>query len=354
MTLQEVYQKSKDGHRDAVRAALKKGVSLEDLDYQNITELYVFHDYAGEIPDISLFPRLVAFSSNVILAPDYIERQNLNAITRLRITLENGSGLVRIVAPNLLDLDVYVRNNEDDQLSIFQSNDNAIDISRCTKLRTLKLNHTTGYEILTDGIVDSIESVVVIDMRACDFLFLHNFPSTRELTIWGSECRDISFIQGLTRLESVDFSCNGIEDISALAEMPSLLFVNICRNNVRNITCLKNRPCEVYVTEEDNSYLSFKRSVNMDIMMGYSYVQHCRKPNPRRGKFWDEVYAKKTDEELFLNYLKAKLKEEVDNYTVDAKKHYHIPVPIGRLITYIKTEFPFINYGFLEHKDKEK
>lgn len=354
MTLQEVYQKSKDGHRDAVRTALKKGVSLEELDCLNVTELYIFHDYTGEIPDISLFPKLVTFSSNVILTPEYLERQNLTAITRLRITLDNGSGSVRIVAPNLLDLDVYIRNNEDDQLSMFQSNVNVIDISRCAKLRSLKLSHTTGYEVLTDGIINSVNSVVIEDMRTCDFQFLRNFPCARNLTLWNSGCQDISFVHRLIHLESVDLRCNEIEDISSLADLPKLQSVNIYQNNVRDVSCLKNRLCEVYVTEEDNSFLSFKRSVYMDIMMGYSYVQHCRKPNSRRGKFWDEVYAKKTDEELFLNYFRAKLKEEVDNYTVDAKKHYHTPVPISRLTTYIKTEFPFINYVFPEQKDKEK
>lgn len=346
MTLQEVYKQSKDQHREAVRTALKKGATIADLDCENITELYIFHDYAGEIPDLAMFPKLVMFSSSVALPAGYLDHQDLSAITSLRLTFNNGSGTIRIVAPSLTDLDIHIRNNDEDQLSLFVNNANAIDISQAPKLRKLKLSHTTGYDILTGGKMNSVECVVVIDMRACDFRFINNFPSVRRLTIGSSGCEDISFVRELRSLEHTDFSYNQIEDISCLRKLPKLKSVNIYRNNVQDISCLDIARDSVVWTEEDHSFLSFKQSVDIDIVMGYSYVQHCRKPNPRRGKFWDEVYSKKSDEDLFLNYFRAKVKEEIDNYTVDAKKHYHTPVPLERLSAYIKMEFPFVNYVY--------
>lgn len=344
MTLQEVYQKSKDGHREAVRTALRKGVEVSDLDCENVTELYIFHDYEGLVPDLSLFPQLVAFSSSVALTPDYLERQNLSDITHLSLTFDNGSGHIKINAPNLTDLDIYIRNNEDDQLSLFQNNDNAIDISVSLKLKSFKISHTTGYEIITGGIINCVEKVVIIDRRTCDFQFLYNFPCVRELTIGSSKCNDVSFAQRLTFLEYVDFSYNEIEDVTCLAHLPLLKKVDIYRNNVREVSCLASKRCEIIWTEEDHSFASFKRSVATDIALGYSYVQHCRKPNPRRAKFWDDVYVKKTDEEIFCRYLRAKLKEEIENYTVNAKKHYRIPVPIERISSFINVEFPFLDY----------
>ena len=91
-----------------------------------------------------------------------------------------------------------------------------------------------------------------------DISFLEKLTTLQTLDLRNNQISDISILEKLTRLESLDLYCNEISDISFLGKLTALQSLNLRKNNIFNISSLENLT-ELKSLDLGNNYIFFKR-----------------------------------------------------------------------------------------------
>jgi len=322
---------------------LNAKISLDELDYGAITNLYIMHDYDRELPDLSIFPNLISFSSSLPVDMAYLEKQDLSRIKKLRLLFNIGAGEIRINAPALEVFAVNILNNDYLQLDIFTCYDNSIVLSGKPMLKQLEFRHCSGHEVLFDGDFPFVEKVVFCEQGNTDFGMLAAFPNLKELSIIRCGCHDVEFARELKNLVKLDVSYNYISDIAPLLDLPLLEEVNLFHNNeVTNACLLKEKGCKVLVTNADKSFESFKSSLRTVVITTYAYVEHGRKPDPKRNSVVQHFIDRRTDECIFLWSFTNAVKRKIDYFSTSASMQCQFPIPYELLVDYVRTEYSFV------------
>ena len=97
MTLQEAIELGRNMDFGPRSTMVGANQSVEDLP-SDTTRLFIRYGYTGELPDLSLFPRLEAFSSTLPVTMDYLAQQDLTKMKELYLRFENGAGAICIDA----------------------------------------------------------------------------------------------------------------------------------------------------------------------------------------------------------------------------------------------------------------
>ena len=337
LTLQEAFDKARKICESKRPTIFNRDADISKVDFGGVTELSIFHDYEGDMPDLGLFPNLTSFHSTKRLSLEYIQKQDLSRISSLYLTFDKSCGSFKISAPQLEELTIYIDNNTDSQCSLFDVDAvNIIDISNLPKLRKIMLMHTTGYEIITGETNKSVTQLIVTD-RHDDFEFVKCFQNLEQLTVTGSRCSDISFINSIKSVVDLDLSYNEITDISALVITDKLKRINLYRNPVKNIHVLNSFSGTLIFTEKDHAIKSFESTMWRLSNMAYNYVKRCRQEDTKRSSYLQHLYDKKTDYELYKDYLISELKREKDKYA-DNKSILNVE----DIEEFVKKEYPFL------------
>lgn len=340
MTLQEAFEYGKSLANPPRYTALGANQSISDLP-RDTTRLLIKHDYSGELPDLSFFPNLEAFSSTLPVTMDYVARQDLTKLKELSLRFENGADVICILAPALERLSLSIENIDAAQLDMFTQNENTIFLANMPKLKELRFSYCTWQKIVVNGPMPSVEKLTFFNQDLTDFSILAAFPNLKELTVTGCTCTDASFVKGLNKLVTLDLSYNYIRDFSPLLELPILETVNVYRNPENDAHLLKEKGCYVIATAEDKSFEQFKFSIRSSFYHAYRYIGACRLPNPARPLWEQRLIDKETDEELFVRRFTDEVKRQIVNYSTAADWHCHHAVPVERLEEYVRSEYPF-------------
>lgn len=102
---------------------------IDSLNTSFVESLSIRYGYSGQIPELSDFPRLKEFRCTPVLSLDYVMRQDFSSIERLSLIVENSPGIIRLKAPLLQELHLYINDNETDQIDMFQMGYKAIDLN---------------------------------------------------------------------------------------------------------------------------------------------------------------------------------------------------------------------------------
>lgn len=122
------------------------------------------------------------------------------------------------------------------------TDENTKPLKYCTKVKYLDIN----YNVLTD-----ISFVSYMPELECAILNLTQVSDLSPLT----NCQKLLWLEL--------FSCSKLEDISCLAEIKSLKYLNIAQTDVSDISCLDNLPLERFVcTKSKVTNKSFEAFVN--------------------------------------------------------------------------------------------
>lgn len=337
MTLQEAFDKAKNICESKRPTIFHKDTDISIVEFCDVTELSIFHDYEGDMPDLGLFPYLTSFHSTKRLSLEYIQKQDLSKIKSLYLTFDKNCGSFKISAPQLEELTIYIDNNTDSQCSLFDVDVvNTIDISNLPNLRKIKLMHTTGYEIITSETNKSVTKLIVTDRRD-DFEFIKCFQNLEQLTVTGSRCSDISFINYIKNIVDLDLSYNEINDISALVITDKLKKINLYRNPVENIQLLNSFSGTLIFTEKDHAIKGFESTMWRLSNMAYNHVKMCRDGKTNISSFLQQLYSKKSDCELYTDYFKSMLKREIERYADRYKD-----LSVEDIKEFVKKEYPFL------------
>lgn len=342
MTLQEALEMGRNMDFGPRSTMVGANQSVEDLP-RDITRLFIRYGYTDELPDLSLFPCLEAFSSTLPVTMDYLAQQDLTKIKELYLRFENGAGAICILAPALETLSIAIDNNEDAQLDFFTCSENSIFLANMPHLKSLQFRQCTWHKVIINGVMPSVERLVFCNQDHTDFSILDKFPNLKELTVTGCGCKDVSFIKGLNNLTKLDVSYNYISDITPLLDIPSLQEVNIRRNTEQNNAhLLRDKGCKVIMNDADYSFEEFKRHLRIATWHAHLFIEQSRKHDSKRNPLYQKMLDTKPDEELFLWSFTKSVQHELESFDGASEKHIHFPVPKERLLFHVQEEYPFV------------
>ena len=241
-----------------VAGVLDASHGIDSLDTSFIESLSIRYDYAGQIPELSDFPRMKEFRCTPVISLDYVMRQDFSSIEKLSLTVENCPGIIRLKAPRLRKLYLYIDDNETDQIDMFRMGYKAIDLNTMSSLQELELRHCTGYDIIIDHQLNNLEKAVFANCRYSDFSHLREMPNLTRLSIVDSRIVDISFVQYCSLVQYIDLSYNNISDASILLTLPKLQRANLYRNPLRDADHLAQNLKSSIISKRDhdiNDYL---------------------------------------------------------------------------------------------------
>ena len=118
MTIQDAFEWARHNHWHEPASMLDDKHTLADLDCNTVTRLLVSQRYQGELPDLSLFPHLNAFTSTKPVTTEYLAKQDLTVLKELNLYFEYGAGKIYLSLPKLEELTIAISNNDSDQLNI--------------------------------------------------------------------------------------------------------------------------------------------------------------------------------------------------------------------------------------------
>jgi len=201
---------------------------------QYLEELFISFGWlftdAAPLGDLTNLRRLQIYNSRVFNS----EVRNMDAIARLSnlryLNIANNDLYFYwdflYTMENLVELDISGNNVVG----------NFSGIGRLTNLRVLRMsniNIMSSFRIRRDGGMTSIYFVNRSDLG--DYATaIANLTQLEILSISGNDVRDIGFVSGMSNLQRFIAENNFIEDVSPLAELPELVFVDLRRNAVGN------------------------------------------------------------------------------------------------------------------------
>lgn len=324
---------------------------------ESIECLLIMHDYVGNIPDLSLFPKLRSFRCTRMIPVEYLMRQDMRALEELSISLECEPSMIQLDAPSLEKLSIYIHENDSDQMDMFKMGAKTIDLRLMPNLKKILLRHCTGYDIVVDSQLVHMEEAVYDDYRYGDFSHLRYFPNLKRLTIAESKLTDVPCLKYCHELECLDLSYNGISDADALCELPTLKEVNLYRNPLLDIKQLRLKYPSSILSAHDRDVRQYLRSLNVNANHAYSMVQKARESNAKRSPFLQGIIDRSTDEESFARYLESftwdDIKRKLEGNKVYRTLYYESLSP-EEMLEMATKEYPFIASGLLRRLVDEK
>lgn len=314
-----------------------------NIDFINTEDIFVSNEYDGDLSLLSRFTGLRKLHINRNIDIDDFLRLDLSNLEDLYVSFDRDIKDIRIDAPGLRKLTIYISNNENDQLTLFDVAAGHIDISACRKLEELTLKHCTGYE-LDFSALDCLDSLACMDCRYWDFSLLKKIPTVSRFVATGCAIREIEFLRGQENLVDIDLSYNEITHADVLYEFTNLQEVKLYRNPIENPGRYYSLTCKrVYVTDKDHDFLGFLSSVWRCRNIAYMAIGNCRKPNPKRPEYVQRIYDKQTDEEIFARHFAIRVKEAIEYHTSPEKCHRSsVLLKEKELRAYIMREYPFV------------
>ena len=349
MTVKELMEQAKERCERPRPVRLCDMAELDTLDCDNIDNLLISHNYSGPIPNLHMFPKLKKLHIIKQISLTDFEQMDLSSIEDLYVVFEKKEHFIRFNLPNIKNLNVYISNNENVQLSLFDTFDAIIDISVCTALEELSLLHCTGYEIKTD-VLPKLKRLVCIDHKKYDFEILKFTPNLTHLVAMNCWVENIDFLKLTPHLLFLNLSYNEITDASKISELSNLKSLDIYRNPLDDLEKYKTLPFKVLVTEKDNDFQMFLHSIWTSINSAYSMLKSARKPDPKRKPFIQQMYDQQTDEQIFTRNLASNIKQDIEYHTSTEKNwKKNILLTVEELTDFVLQEYPFLT-DFFETK----
>lgn len=317
--------------------------TMSELDIENTEDLFISHDYTGNIPNLNNLSRLKVLHINRNLSVEEFERLDLSAIEDLYVSFSCEVKAISIIAPRLKKLTVSIANNEDHRLSAFDTISPYIDISRCGDLEELTLIHCTGYKLVGEQF-DCLRGFVCVDCRYWNFDLLKRMQNLTAFVATGCELSDIGFLNGCCTPASIDLTYNRITNADLLFSLSGLEELKIYRNPLEDPQKYYSLLCDrVYVTDKDRDFLAFLSSVWVSRNMAYMAIHNARQPDKKRPAVVQHMYDRLSDEKIFAKHFARRVKENIEYHT-SAEKNYRVSALLtaDELRDYILREYPFV------------
>lgn len=123
----------------------------------------------------------------------------------------------------------------------FSNISNLEGIEKLSSLEILHLRRNKLVDITPLAALTSLKELDIAENNVTDFTPLENLTNLVSLCIGdnGGNINDISFVEKLTKLESLYAPWCGITDISALSDLTDMNYLNLFHNNISDISPLK-------------------------------------------------------------------------------------------------------------------
>ena len=352
MTVTELMTQAKESYERPRTPRLCAETSVNDIECNTIESLMIAHDYVESIPDLHAFPCLRKLHISRSISLSEFEHLDLSSIEELYVVFEKKEPIIKINLPKLKKLEVYISNNEDAQLSLFDAFDAVLDIRGCSSLEELHLRHCTGCEIKTDALY-TLKKFVCCDYKNYNFDLLNYTPNLVHLVATSCRLSNVDFLSLLPNLVFLDLSFNEITNTEVIFQLSNLRALHIYRNPLVNIEKLKALPFKTFVTEKDRDFLSFVHSIGSSKVSVYSMLKAARKPDPKRKPFLQHLYDKQTDEQIFTRYLASGFKNSIEYHTTPDKTwRKNVLLTKEELEEYVLQEYPFLSEFFKAKTEK--
>lgn len=321
---------------------------IDSLNTSFVESLSIRYGYSGQIPELSDFPRLKEFRCTPVLSLDYVMRQDFSSIERLSLIVENSPGIIRLKAPLLQELHLYINDNETDQIDMFQMGYKAIDLNMMANLRELELRHCTGYDIIIDHQLNNLEKAVFANCRYSDFSHLREMPNLTRLTIVDSRIVDISFVQCCPLIQYIDLSYNNISDASILLTLPKLQRANLYRNPLRDADHLAQNLKSSIISKRDHDINDYLCELSRYANIAYRTVKNARKHKTEYPPFLQQRISTSTDEELFLYYLESTVWDDIKKAINGERGLLSRSLKPEDMLIQAVQEYPFIGNSLIQ------
>lgn len=352
MTVEKLMEKAKCCYEQPKITQICNENDWNSIDSNNVESLLISHDYAGIIPDFSKFSKLkkLHISKNISLSE--FEKMDLSSIEDLYVVFEKKEPIIQFNLSKLKKLEIYITNNDDDQLSLFNASEAIIDIKGCVALEELYLRHCTGFEIKCDTLYN-LKKLVCCDYKYYNFEILNHTPNLVHLV--ATECRlnNIDFLDSTPNITYLDLTFNDIQEADKVLKLSNLQALHIYRNPLIDVEKYKSLPYRTFVTEKDREFLMFVHSISSSVVSAYSMLMAARKPDPKRKAYLQHIYDNQTDEQIFTRYLASGIKHNIEYHTSNEKNwRKNILLTPEELVEYVLQEYPFLS-EFFEVKTEE-
>lgn len=343
MNIKELMDEAKticDRPRSSI---LKAQMTLKDIELEVAESLLIAHDYEGPLPDLSQHPGIKTFHSTRNITQSEFATLDLSSVEDLYLSFAGKPNKIKINAPCARKVSLYISDNEEDQLSVFDSMDKEIDLTVAVDMEELVLKHCTGYSIQTNTF-NQLKTFVCSDYRHYDFEVIQKMPNIETLVLTGCHLTDISFLKWCKKLKKLDLSYNELQNADHISELSSLSELRLYRNPLDNPDKFKTMGIEhVYVTDKDKDFLMFISSVWTSRNMAYMSVRKARQPDSKRSALLQRIYDRETDEQIFARAFVSNLKRNIEYHT-SSEKSYRKKILLlsEELIEYLFNEYPFL------------
>jgi len=342
MNIGDLIETAKESSEPSKILRIDANTGLDDIDCENIDSLFISYDYAQDIPSLDLFPNLKKLHINRRISLLEFEKLDLSKIEDLYVNFEKKEPLIIIKAPNLKKLVVYISNNEEDQITLFEPSEAVIDICSCLKLEELHLRHCTGYTIKTNQL-RFLNKLICCDFRYYDFDLLRFTPNLIHLVATSCKLRNVDFVRLVPGLKTLDVNRNEIFNVDIVFEMKNIEYLNLYRNPLDNVEKYKALPYETYITEKDREFSSFKGSVKNCMEFAYRALKSARNPDVYKPPIAQKMYENQTDEQIFIHSFAHYLKKEIEERFCDEKGFRSLKLHTKEeLVAYLLKEYPFL------------
>ena len=342
MNISDLIETEKASSESTKTPRIDANTGLDEIDCENIDSLFVSYDYAQEIPNVDLFPNLKKLHINRRISLSEFEKLDLSKIEDLYVNFYEKVPLLKIKAPNLRKLVIYISNNEEDQITLFEPSEAVIDISCCSKLEELHLRHCTGYKIKTNQL-RFLNKLICCDFRYYDFDILRFTPNLVHLVATSCKLHNVDFVRLVPGLKTLDLNRNEICSANVIFELKYIEHLNLYRNPLDDIEKYKALPYETHITEKDREFSSFKGSVKDCMRIAYYSLKSARNPDVRKPPFIQKKYESQTDEQIFIHSFAHYLKKEIEERVCGKKDFRSIKLYTKEeLEAYLLKEYPFL------------
>lgn len=331
-----------------ITGVLDANHGIDSLDVSSIECLWVKHDYVDFIPELSIFPNLKAFKCIHALDLDYIARQNFLEFTNLSISVNFCPANIRINAPQLKKLYLYVQNNESDQTDLFSMGKKSIDLSLMPHLEEIELRHCSGYDIIVNSPLMNLYKAIYADCRYMDFDHLRYMPNLSRLFITGCHISDLSFLHYCRKITYLDLSYNDISDASVILTLPNLEKTNLYRNPLQNSESLSHILSESILSAHDKDINGYLWELCVCANSAYLMTKKARVPDKKRSPFYQRIIDRSTDEELFAYNLELLVWDGINKCLHGKHSLTYKSVTPEEMFTCAIREYPFIADGLIK------
>lgn len=343
MNIGDLIETAKESSEPPKILRIDANTGLDDIDCENIDSLFISYDYAQDIPGLDLFPNLKKLHINRRISLLEFEKLDLSKIEDLYVNFEKKEPLIIIKAPHLKKLVVYISNNEEDQITLFEPSEAVIDICVCIKLEELHLRHCTGCTVKSKQL-PCLNKLICYDYKYYNFDLLRFTPNLLEFSASSCKLHTDEFLKFIPRLRRLDLNRNELHNVDKVFEMKYIKFLNLYRNPLDNVEKYQALPYETYITERDMEFSSFKGCVKRCMDFAYHSLKSARNPDVHRPPIAQKMYDQQTDEQIFINSFAHYLRKELEERFCGKKDFKSIKFHTKEeLEAFLLKEYPFLD-----------